>query len=349
MKKISARSFSNKQIAVFLLAMCFAWLQFSKADDSDHNYFEDRDQDGLTDQEESALGTDPDNRDSDGDGYSDGVEVESGYDPLSANDDRQTEQAMETEENTEQVKDVNLTEAFFEKFQETNGEEISALQVLANDPDQYAQQLEAGELADVSLTEDEINSLVEETVQDVDISDEIVEPTDEEINLLDPVEGEDEESVLEEEKDQVEEYFIRVGYILFEASPFDIVDEEDIPEGINSLIGELDEDIVEGDMSNAVELKATGNSVYDQIAELEVPYVLKDVHKAGLALLEYTLGQDTSAVFEGDDPLEVLNLVGKAEGMMTEVEGLKDSTFGILDQYGIDEFEIPEEYQNLKP
>jgi hypothetical protein len=42
----------------------------------------DSDNDGLTDAEEKVYGTDPFNRDTDGDGYSDGVEVKSGYNPL---------------------------------------------------------------------------------------------------------------------------------------------------------------------------------------------------------------------------------------------------------------------------
>jgi hypothetical protein len=42
----------------------------------------DTDKDGLSDEQEKALGTDPSQFDSDGDGYSDGEEVASGYDPL---------------------------------------------------------------------------------------------------------------------------------------------------------------------------------------------------------------------------------------------------------------------------
>lgn len=42
----------------------------------------DTDGDGLTDEQEKALGTDPTQSDTDGDGYSDGGEVGGGYDPL---------------------------------------------------------------------------------------------------------------------------------------------------------------------------------------------------------------------------------------------------------------------------
>lgn len=43
----------------------------------------DTDGDGLTDQQEALLGTDPHLKDTDGDGYPDGVEVNAGYSPTS--------------------------------------------------------------------------------------------------------------------------------------------------------------------------------------------------------------------------------------------------------------------------
>ncbi len=46
----------------------------------------DRDGDGLTDSEETVLGTDPDDPDSDDDGYSDGQEIDDGTNPLDPDD-----------------------------------------------------------------------------------------------------------------------------------------------------------------------------------------------------------------------------------------------------------------------
>ena len=43
----------------------------------------DSDVDGLLNSQEEALGTDPDNPDSDEDGHLDGTEVDGGFDPLS--------------------------------------------------------------------------------------------------------------------------------------------------------------------------------------------------------------------------------------------------------------------------
>jgi hypothetical protein len=75
--------------ACFFLAG-FNYLTYAKADSAsstDSNVCDkstDSDCDGLTNAEEKLYGTDPNNIDTDGDGYSDGVEVKSGYDPLKA-------------------------------------------------------------------------------------------------------------------------------------------------------------------------------------------------------------------------------------------------------------------------
>lgn len=83
-----------KNIKQFLLiAACvffagFNYFAYVKADSSISGSSKtcdkaiDSDCDGLTNAEEKLYGTDPNNPDTDGDGYSDGVEVKSGYDPL---------------------------------------------------------------------------------------------------------------------------------------------------------------------------------------------------------------------------------------------------------------------------
>jgi len=70
---------------VFLSFAFFVSAQQAQQNGStQNNVFLDSDQDGLTDQEEQALGTDPHNPDTDGDGYLDGAEVKAGYNPLGA-------------------------------------------------------------------------------------------------------------------------------------------------------------------------------------------------------------------------------------------------------------------------
>jgi len=75
------------RIKLFLIIFCISFLigPFSFA------AVIDTDKDGLSDKIEEGLGTDMNNSDTDGDGYVDGVEVASGFNPLVGNRDRNIE------------------------------------------------------------------------------------------------------------------------------------------------------------------------------------------------------------------------------------------------------------------
>jgi hypothetical protein len=51
-----------------------------------HNVDMDMDEDGLMTSYEEEIGTNPENADSDGDGYDDGVELDKGFDPVDEED-----------------------------------------------------------------------------------------------------------------------------------------------------------------------------------------------------------------------------------------------------------------------
>jgi len=78
-KKYTYNTFS---FAIFAILIVSAFSFFTFADDTKLTLFEDFDRDGLSNAEEKLFGTNPKKSDTDGDGYSDGVEVESGYNPL---------------------------------------------------------------------------------------------------------------------------------------------------------------------------------------------------------------------------------------------------------------------------
>ncbi len=342
MKKIQHKTFSHKKVAMLLMAICFIWFQGSKAGDNDPNYFEDTDGDGLTDQEESSLGTDPQNSDTDGDGYSDGVEIESGWDPLvNENEKIETETVDAANKTAATDTKVNTTDAVLEGLEKNYPDQLKAMQDLASDPE--ASDPEAASTA-ASLTEEDVNILIEQAMEEAGTNSEMETISEEEINILPEVDEEDESKRLEEEKKQVEAYFIQAGYIIFENAPSLFENGEDGVSDVLSLaIGEMNDDIIEGDRSSTVDLRQRTNEVIEELKELEAPYVLKDVHQTAISLLQYVLGQDESAVFDGDDPLALLTLIGKAQGMMAEFSGLGDDVSGLLDEYGLDSLEIPDE------
>lgn len=64
----------------------------------------DTDGDALSDEIEQKLGTDPNNIDSDNDGYPDGIEVANGFNPLAGDRNRDVKRSVEVDLNTQQMK-----------------------------------------------------------------------------------------------------------------------------------------------------------------------------------------------------------------------------------------------------
>lgn len=64
----------------------------------------DTDSDTLSDELEQKLGTDPNNSDSDGDNYPDGIEVANGFNPLVGDRNKDVKRSVEVDLNTQQMK-----------------------------------------------------------------------------------------------------------------------------------------------------------------------------------------------------------------------------------------------------
>lgn len=332
-------NYSNKKISVFAAMLLFAWLNFSFAQNDDLNFFEDRDQDGLADQEEEALGTDPDNPDTDGDGYNDGVEVSGGYDPLvAAPGDRVGEEGED-----EQADEVNLTELLLENIEEAKEGEIDVLQEASLTEEGVIDIDEEDE--EVSLTDDDMEGFVEETLEESGLSDTEMDILDEdEFTILDPPEDDDAKAILDQEKKQVEEYFVEIGYILTENYDYVSGDQDALTGDLIGLIMDVSLDLDEGEDSTVNEMKEDGEDVFEQLKEVEVPYVLKDVHVTAMSLFQHMLKQDESLLFDRDDPVGLNLLIGQMEGATMEADNLSEQVNQVLNQYDIDTINI-EDYQ----
>ena len=101
-----------KRYVLILVCITFTYCTYFAYAQQDSFLGKDSDNDGLTDAEESIYKTDSHNPDTDGDGYSDGVEVKSGYDPLKpAPGDRFTASKNSTP-NLDAQNNQTLTEKF---------------------------------------------------------------------------------------------------------------------------------------------------------------------------------------------------------------------------------------------
>jgi len=344
-------SYRNKRI-VLVLVLFLSLFSFSWADENGVNIFKDRDQDGLSDQEEIAIGTDPDKADTDGDGYSDKVELESGFDPLvPAPNDRMVKKTEQTNlqkesvlgeitassENNGSINSIssqdnqketeekeNLTEEFLNKFSAQN------------------EKSEEGEdgIEISSLTENQIQNLVEETLVDFNLEKEIELIPEEELKFLPKPKGSEEE-VKKKTKKQIEEYLAAVSYIAVVNSPILIQSESELRSKLMSFSNQMALSIQAGDKEKIKELKATGQKVFEEIKKIEAPLVLKDHHQLGLSIFKYFLEQDEETILNQDDPLAIGLFLGKVQGAINELDNLENSLRLVLEEYEVESFFIP--------
>lgn len=322
-----------------MVIVVFSWMNFLYAENNGLSYFEDQDGDELADEEELVIGTDPANPDSDGDGYSDGVEVASGFDPLiAAPNDRLAEDDEVVAASSE--KTVNLTDTILANLEEQNQDELDVVQTSAENDQTIAEVLEQQGGDGISLTESDIENVVSASMDEAGLVDEEMELVSEEALTILPAPEGDEEEVLEEEKKQVEEYFVQVAYIITENTGYLTGDQGELMNELLGVVTEVSLDIEEGDDSTTKEIKEEGEGIYEKLEALEVPYVLKDVHVMGISLLKFLLGQNENLVFDGDDPAGLALLVGKLNGTVMGFDELGTDVEGILDKYDIETFDV---------
>jgi hypothetical protein len=260
------QSYNTISFIIFAILIASTFSFFTFADDTTTTLFEDFDRDGLSNIEEESLGTDPKKEDTDGDGYSDGVELESGYDPLiPAPGDRIVSEApvittpedMPTTNVTEKISKDVVT--FLADAQEEGKEDIT--------PEELAEA--------VSKSVDEQVDFVD--IPKIDIEDISIKEQDYD-NLS-------EKAYTEQMREDAIEYFTAISYIFISNFPqgyFDRPTEEVLSEVMQHVDGystsltkySYFEDIAE----NAIEAEK-------QLDDIDVPKDLFDIHTEGLQLL----------------------------------------------------------------
>lgn len=291
--------------------------------DTDGNIVEDADNDGLTAEEERLYGTDPMNRDTDGDGYSDGVEVESGYDPLvkapgdrivpvvsapSVADDGALSEENLTEQASEKIADLvqEATVSSTDGTSEISMDELNAL----------VEELTAGTGEDIVLPEIDTDSISVKDESYPKLSDE-----------------EREERIRED----IVEYLTVLAYIFANNSPETFETPDDLQGLSGGLVNEVIASISLGDFSRMEELADDADKMLEQVREIEVPEVMLDTHVKALRMALYASDLKTGMdSYADDDPLRMIKALSYSQGLISASLALVSDVQMKLVEYGID-------------
>jgi hypothetical protein len=323
MKKIKAVKLKNVNLSILVLLSlivisCSFYVSAQNTSSTNNNIILDTDQDDLTDLEEATLGTDPKKRDTDGDGYGDGTEVRSGYNPLvpAPGDKISTEKTQNNSSKVTPEKKDNVTIAVAQK--------ISELSQKSNSEDQ-------------ELTMEEIKSLVSQSL-DSDFSDDQLPEIDKDsikIKKQDYKKLSDQKAE-EKRKEDFTNYITAVFYILSSNSPRPITSASDIMSISSEMVAEITSAMTTRDSATIKELQESSEKIFEQISDVEVPEDLLEIHIKALSFAMYgkSLGGDISSS-KGDDPLRDIAVFSKVEGLISSLSEFSEEVQEKFEKYGL--------------
>ncbi|NTU67226.1 MAG: hypothetical protein HGB08_04900 [Candidatus Moranbacteria bacterium] len=286
------------------------------------NIFQDSDQDGLSDQEEKLYGTDPAKSDTDGDGYSDGAEVKSGYDPLKpAPGDKITYGTASLSQNSAagaEAERPNLTKAVASKIVE-----------ISNSTD----------AEDQNMTIEELKSMVEESMTaSGKISDDAlpqVDPKDLKIKKQN-YSGLSDEKAAEKKKSDFIKYITAVIYVISSNSPKPITSVSDLGTVSTYVTEKIVTALTNRDSSALEDLNKSGDKMFSQLKEIEVPEEISDTHIKALRFALYAKNLESVVPANNEDPLGDIANFGKVEAFISVVSQFADTVQADFKKYGVD-------------
>jgi hypothetical protein len=288
------------------------------------NVFLDSDQDGLTDEEEKLYGTDMHGRDTDGDGYSDGAEVKSGYDPLRpAPGDKlnllvqkEKEKQAKTLTSSADDREDNLTKKVAQK--------ISSLTEKASSE---------GENIDISMIETLVNEALNE---ENETGEEPLAVSKSELKIKKQnYSGYSEKKANEKRKEDLENYLIAVYYIFSSNSPKPITSATDMSSIIKGLSSTMISAISNRDSSALEEISQSGEKIFSQIKEVEVPEELVDMDIQALTFAKEVIAIKDNLKPSTDDPLGDIAKLSKIQSLMSALVDFYGQLEKKMNEYGI--------------
>ncbi len=325
---LSGISETNARVTMFLffslLFLSVTFFVFADDTVTGKNIFQDSDQDGLSNDEEALYKTDPLNKDTDGDGYMDGVEVESGYDPMKAAPGDKLSAGIDTRESAETqlgTKTVNMTDQV--------SEEIASI----------VKESSSGTNGEVTI--DDINASVENIMSQTDQEVVLPEVSVDGIKikkLSNKLKG---DKRTEQEKEDAVEYLTVMAYILANNSPKKLHNDTDLDTMLTSLGTESLSALMLGNSKYVEDLANKGKKILDETKDVEVPEGMLDVHIKAMRMARYTMELKNEVKPNSEnDPIGQIASLSKIQGFLGVVSDFSSEVSGKLNELGIKEIPI---------
>lgn len=316
--KIKNIQLSLVVLSVLIIASFAFFVSAQEQSVTNKNIFFDSDQDGLSDEEEKTYGTDPQISDTDGDSYSDGAEIKSGYDPLkkSPDDKLVPDMALPASAAAADPDQSNMTKELAHK--------ISAM-------------IEESNQNNEEISIDQVKGLVAESLETQIAGDELPQVPAEAIKVKKQNYGSlSEEKAAAKKKEDFTDYVVGLSYVLSSNSPTPITSTAGIDSLTNSFSSQLTSTITSGDVSALKDLAANGEKTLQQIEDIEVPEELVETHKKGLQLITYAIDLQNKATPSKDDPVLEITQYSKMQNLIEMMIGYSSDVQTKFSQYGLE-------------
>jgi len=133
-----------------------------------------------------------------------------------------------------------------------------------------------------------------------------------------------------------EKYLAQMAYIAVSNSSISSLSVDDLKSNLSAEQQNLLVALSSGDQQKIDEYAKKARLSIDQSKKVEVPFILKDVHKAGLALSIYTLTLKDKVILDPEDPLKSLVALSSVQAAAFEAIKVQEALLKILNDYEIE-------------
>jgi hypothetical protein len=189
-----------------------------------------------------------------------------------------------------------------------------------------------------TYTTDDLNQIAQNALGKVDIAQDLPVISDDEIKVLPAIDEKNltPDEVKAKQKEEIQKYLASMAFVLANNSPFSITAQSDLSNQITSEGNSLVAALSGGDQKTIDSYAAKARAGIDQIKQVPVPFILKDLHKASLQLAIYTLGLKDDAVPNASDPMKSLAALSSLQAIVESGLKIQEEMNTILKEYGID-------------